>query len=164
MGDTMFMVIPEPPSGKCYATGIKGRGPNEFLRVDVQSIAPCGDGFICLDAGGRAKQVSVGDSSIAVSDVSRFNTDDGPQNGIITRDGYISANVINFDSEFVIYKGDGQPVFAVQYPEWVSVDNVKRLVAYMKNRVAYPSGHLFAAFDAYFRKCRMYDTGGNLVK
>lgn len=164
MGDTTFMVIPEPLSGKCYAAGIKGRGPNEFLRVDVQSISPCGDGFICLDAGGRAKHVSVGDSSIAVSDVSTFNTDDGPQNGIITRDGYITANVINFDSEFIIYRGDSQPVYAVQYPDWVSVDNVQRLFTYMKNMIAHPSDHLFAAFYVYFRKFRIYDTDGNLVK
>lgn len=164
MGDTTFMVIPKPFSGKCYAAGIKGRGPNEFLRVDVQSIAPCGDGFICLDAGGRAKRVSIGDSSIVVSDVSTFNTEGCPQNGIITRDGYISANLMNDGSEFVIYKGDGQPVSAVQYPEWASVDKLRLPFAYIKNMIAHPSGHLFAVFYVYFRKFRIYDTDCHLVR
>ncbi len=163
-GDTLFTVIPEPLSGKCYAAGIKGRGPNEFIGVDVQSIAPCGGGFVCLDSGGRVKRISVGDSSIEVADVSAFNTADCPQNGIIIPYGYITANVMNDFSEFILYRKDEGPDYAGQYPDWVSVDNVQLPFAYMKNMIAQPSGHLFAAFYVYFRKFRIYDTDGNLVK
>jgi len=163
-GDTLFTIIPNPLSGKCYSAGLKGRGPKEFIDIDVQSLSPCDEGFVCLDSDGKVKHVFVADNHIEVTEVAEFKYSNSPLNGIMTSEGYVSANIVNNRSEFIIYQGDDRPLYAGEYPKWASVDNEELPFAYMKNMIAHPEENIFAAFYVYFRRLRILDSNGLLIK
>ncbi|MCM1177421.1 MAG: hypothetical protein NC308_01820 [Clostridium sp.] len=163
-GDTLFTVIPDPLSGKCHGARLKGRGPGEFIDIDVQSIAPCKDGFICLDADGKVKQVDLSGKGIKVTGTRGFKSSNQPQNGVVTSNGYVSANVTSDKSEFIIYNGSDRPLYAGEYPDWTDASKEELPFVYMKNMVARPSGERFAAFYVFFRKLRIIDNNGAIVK
>ena len=72
-GDDVFVLIDISQGGKCSVIGRKGRGPKEFVGVDVQSIKPVDGGFICMDAGGKEKRISLdGDIEIETASSATF--------------------------------------------------------------------------------------------
>lgn len=157
-----FVLVDMSDGGNCTVIGRKGRGPGEFTGVDVQSLKPADDGFICMDAGGKVKKVCLkGEIDIRTTSSTTFGH---PQNGIFVGDKFISANVVNTESEYIVYSPDSEsPRFVSEYPDWTGDTEQPLPFTYMKNMTAHPDGELFASFYVYFRKFRIYDADGNLL-
>lgn len=115
--DDTFVLVDLSDGGNCTVIGRKGRGPGEFTGVDVQSLKPADDGFICMDAGGKVKKVCLkGEIDIRTTSSTTFGH---PQNGIFVGDKFISANVVNTESEYIVYSPDSEkPLFVSEYPDW----------------------------------------------
>ena len=65
----LFTVFHLPFDGKGYRTGHTGRGPDEFLRIDIRSIVPDGDGFQVADNGDMTvKSVKFDAGQVRVTD------------------------------------------------------------------------------------------------
>ena len=160
--DDTFVLVDLSDGGNCTVIGRKGRGPKEFTGVDVQSLRPVDEGFICMDAGGKIKKVCLeGEIDVHTTSSTTFGH---PQNGIFTGDKFISANVVNTESEYIVYSQDSEkPRFISEYPDW-TVDKSQPLpFVYMKNMAAHPTKELFASFYVYFRRFRIYDAAGNIL-
>ena len=164
MGDEVFVLLDNPVSGECRTIGLRGRGPGEFMDVDIQSLQSTDDGFVCMDAGGYKKEVTIiGDEIEVVS--TRIPTLGHPQNGILINDDvYVSANVENEESEYILYYGnEKEPSFVSEYPEWTHDQSYPSAFVYMKNMVSHPTKELMASFYVYFRKLRILRTDGDVL-
>lgn len=159
-GDDVFVLIDVSQGGKCSVIGRKGRGPREFAGVDVQSIKPVDGGFICMDAGGKVKRINL-DEDIEIETASSA-TFGHPQNGVFVGDEFIGANVVNGESEYIVYSSDSSR-FVSEYPDWTGDKTQPLPFLYMKNMVAHPDKGLFASFYVYFRKIRIYDADGDIL-
>ena len=161
-GDDVFVLIDVSQGGKCSVIGRKGRGPSEFAGVDVQSIKPVDGGFVCMDAGGKVKRINLnGDIEIETASSATFGQ---PQNGVFVGDEFIAANVVNGESEYIVYPSDsGRACFVSEYPDWTGDKTQPLPFLYMKNMIAHPDKGLFASFYVYFRKIRIYDADGNVL-
>lgn len=162
MGDEVFVTLDSPLDGNCRLLGLKGRGPQEFINVDVQSLKPIKDGFMCIDQGGLIKVIQLfGDFNVSSK---KINTFGHPQNGVFVQDTFIAANVNNDDSEYIRYQIDSERLDnLLSYPKWTNNDEITPQFAYLKNMVAHPYENKFAAFYAYFRKVRIIDSDGNIL-
>lgn len=160
-GDDVFVLVDITDGGKCQVIGKKGRGPDEFIGVDVQSIQPIDDGFICMDAGGKIRKVFLGD--MVKTTTARTSTYGHPQNGVFTGNRFIAANVMDLQSEYLAYSEDsGKPQPLSEYPDWTGDAGQAMPFVYMKNMAAHPTEGMFASFYVYFRKLRILDSDGNL--
>lgn len=161
-GDEVFVALDNPSSGNSRVIGLKGRGPLEFLNVDVQSFQPIDGGFICIDEGGIVKRVRLSDEISITTEI--IDTHGNPRNGILMNDSYITANMNGSESEFIRYtKGADDYVTFQPYPEWIENTELTLPLVYVKNMVAHPTEDKFAAFYAYFRKCRIIKTNGVIL-
>ncbi|MBQ8811570.1 MAG: hypothetical protein IJZ70_04590 [Bacteroidales bacterium] len=163
-GDDVFVLLDNPLSGKCRTIGRRGRGPGEFMEVDIQSLKSTDDGFLCMDAGGYKKEVTITGDEVKVVSM-QIPTFGHPQNGIlIDGDVYISANVMNDESEYILYYGnETEPSFVSEYPEWTHDQSQPSAFVYMKNMVSHPTKELMASFYVYFRKLRILRTDGDVL-
>ena len=161
-GDDVFVLIEISQGGKCSVIGRKGRGPKEFVGVDVQSIKPVDGGFICMDAGGKEKRISLdGDIEIETASSATFGH---PQNGVFVGDEFIAAIVVNGESEYIVYSSESEkPRFVSEYPDWTGDKTQSLPFLYMKNMISHPDKGLFASFYVYFRKIRIYDADGDIL-
>lgn len=162
-GDDVFVLVDPEDNGKCGVIGRIGRGPNEFIGVDVQSLKPVSDGFVCMDAGGKVKKVTMGDKvEVSASDIETFGY---PQNGVFVGKDFVSVNVMDSESEYVLCsEGAEKPRPLSDFPDWTSDDGQPLPFVYMKNMVAHPTKDIFASFYVYFRKIRIMDTEGEILK
>lgn len=157
-GDTLFSIFSDPHSGHYTNIGIKGRGPNEFIQIDVRSLLGTNEGFLCMDAGGLKKEVVIDRDKINVLSSSMINTQRHPQNGIFVDNGYLSVNLTNEDTEFVLYKyTDNEPEYLCVYPEWGGNNREMKAFTYMKHILKHPTENKVASLYAKFRKIRILD-------
>lgn len=160
--DTLFTVFDMNQEMDVLRVGYKGRGPDEFLNIDVRSICVDDRGFICMDAGGVCKSVTLKNDHIVITGRRNFSLNGYPQNGIFTSRGYLAMNVGEEDSEFILY--DTLSSVAVgKYPLWSSDESVPNPFLYIKQMACSPSGDKVAIFYSYFRRFRVLDAGGNLI-
>lgn len=157
-GDTLFSIFGNPLSGEYINAGIKGRGPNEFINVDIRSIIGSDAGFVCMDAGGLKKEVAIENDVLTVISSSKIDTQMHPQNGIFVEDGYLSVNVVNDESEFILYRHDGKaPDYLSDYPEWAADNGEMKAFTYLKHAVRHPDENKTVSLYAKFRKLRILD-------
>ena len=161
-GDDMLIEIDCSTSYQQRIIAKKGRASNEFVNIDVQSFKPTKGGFICMDAGGKVKNVSI-DNRITINS-EQIPTWGNPQNGIIVNSSFISANVVNDNSEYICYnKSLDSPDYFSKYPNWTECSEIPLAFLYMKNMVSHPTEDKFAAFYVNFRKVRILNLMGDLL-
>ena len=165
-GDTLFSIFSDPISGQYTNTGIKGRGPNEFMHVDARSLVGTNDGFLCMDVGGLKKEAVIDGDKISVLSSSMINTQRQPQNGIFVNNGYLSMNVANENTEFILYKyKDNEPEYLCAYPEWGVKNGEMKAFTYIKHILKHPKENKVASLYANFRKIRILDINkGNTIE
>ena len=160
-GEDVFIMLDISCGGNFEVIGKRGRGPNEFMSVDVQSLKPIDGGFMCMDAGGRVCKIKIADDVDVVKE--QMSTFGHPQNGLILQDDFVAANLVSDEAEFVRYSRNvSEPRYFAEYPDWTDDDGQPLPFVYMKNMAAHPTRNLFAAFYAYFRKFRIFDADGCL--
>ena len=160
-GDDVLISINISDDIQQKVIGRKGRGPKEFTSIDVQSLKPTNNGFVCMDAGGKLNEVIMGDDIEITS--RHISTYGHPQNGIILKSGFLSANIVNENSEYIFYTEDSdEPAFLFDYPDWTEDKAQPLSFTYMKNMVSHPTEDKFAAFYINFRKLRILDSQGKL--
>lgn len=164
-GDTLFSIFSDPLSGHYTNIGIKGRGPNEFIHIDVRSIVGTNEGFVCMDVGGLKKEVVIDGDKINVLSSSKINTRKHPQNGIFVENGYLSMNLANEEAEFILYKyTDNEPEYLCAYPEWGDYNGEMKAFTYIKHTLKHPAENKVASLYANFRKIRILDINeGNTI-
>lgn len=165
-GDTLFSIFGNPISGEYINAGIKGRGPNEFMNVDIRSIIGSDEGFVCMDAGGLKKEVAIDNNVLTVRSSSKIDTQMHPQNGIFVDGGYLSMNVVNDASEFILYRYDGKaPDYLSDYPGWTADNEEMKAFTYLKHVVRHPTENKTVSLYAKFRKLRILDVNkGNTIE
>ena len=100
--DNLFTVFPLPFTGHSYAAGRTGRGPDEFIRIDVRSIVPYGDVFKVADADGMLKEVAIDSGRVDVISKTKMNLNQ-PYNGAFEmKDCYINMNLADEKYEYAI--------------------------------------------------------------
>ena len=163
----LFTVFPLPFDGKGYRTGHTGRGPDEFLRIDIRSIVPDGDGFWVADNGDMTvKSVKLDAGQVRVTDRKKIDSSSGFNGMFEMEDCYINMNVFSDEYEYMVYdKQTGQSRGIIPYPDWYKGTEEWAPVSYYMNfGIPRPSGDLFAIFYAYFRKIQIADTEGRILK
>lgn len=94
----------------------------------------------------------------------------GATNGFysLANQKYLTLSHINDEHEFVIYGGEGaDPLLMKTYPTWAThgVDKPhQRFMTYIKDCVVHPEGGKFAAFYSRFKRFRMFDDAGHLLR
>ena len=163
----LFTVFHLPFDGKGYRTGHTGRGPDEFLRIDIRSIVPDGDGFWVADNGDMTvKSVKLDAGQVRVTDRKKIDSSSGFNGMFEMEDCYINMNVFSDEYEYMVYdKQTGQSRGIIPYPDWYKGTEEWAPVSYYMNfGIPRPSGDLFAIFYAYFRKIQIADTEGRILK
>lgn len=163
--DKLFTVFPLPFTGHSYAAGCTGRGPDEFIRIDVRSIVPYGDVFKVADADGMLKEVAIDSGRVDVISKTKMNLNQ-PYNGAFEmKDCYINMNQADEKYEYVISdKKTGEMSHVCPYPDWASAGSSANIATYMKYTVPHPDGDRLAAFYTYFRKVRIIDQSGKILR
>ena len=165
--DKLFTVFPLPFTGHSYAAGRTGRGPDEFLRIDIRSIVPDGDGFQVADNGDMTvKSVKFDAGQVRVTDRKKIDSSSGFNGMFEMADCYINMNVFSDEYEYMVYdKQTGKSRGIIPYPDWYKGTEEWAPVSYYMNfGIPRPSGDLFAIFYAYFRKIQIADTEGRILK
>ena len=118
--DVFFQVYNLPFDGSFYATGFKGRGPNEFISPDVQSMIPCNGGFRMADTDGSINTVTLTDSSAFISSKEYVDTKGSHLNGMIPlKDSYLNVSMYGDKYEYVVYDLlNDESRFVSPYPDW----------------------------------------------
>lgn len=65
-GPNVFQIFPLPLDGSSFGAGFKGRGPNEFLQIDRNSLQVKGEGIQLADADGSIKLVKFCNDKVSV--------------------------------------------------------------------------------------------------
>lgn len=164
--DVFFQVYKLPFDGSFYATGPKGRGPNEFISPDVQSMIPCNGGFRMADSDGSINTVTLTDSSAFISSKAYVDAKGSPLNGMIPlKDSYLNVNMYGDKYEYVVYDIlNDESRLVSPYPDWGGAEEAPLLFTYMKNLAGKPEGDRFAAFYVNFRAVRFFDYSGKVIK
>lgn len=165
----LFVFFRLPLDGKGASAGYAGRGPDEFIHIDVRSIVPCSAGFMAADADGVIKRVRIDSMKRSLRVVEKMPVPVGKEipNGLIEMEDYcLNYNLNDEIYEYVRYDKetwDRMPV--CEYPGWGNNDDVElNIFRYMKNIAVHPSGSKFAACYAYYPKIRILDQSGKVEK
>lgn len=164
----LFTVFRLPLDGYGTAAGYAGRGPDEFVHIDVRSITPCSGGFRAADAAGVIKRIRIDSVGLSVKVVEKVPVPVNKEipNGLVELADYcLNYNLNDEIYEYVRYdKETWERVPVCEYPKWENDDEGLNIFRYMKNIAVHPSGSRFAACYAYYPKIRILDQTGKIEK
>lgn len=169
--DTIFDVFHLPECNFLYSCGYKGEGPNDFLGVDRRSMVATPNGFKVLFQHNQVlKEVSVDEHKIWIDKKRNkaFKLDQNPINGFLPVNDSVYVYWSGFEKETeynVVNYNTNQTISVSSYPKWTTAEKEEnKLFTYVKNSVASPDGRMFASFYGYFKRFRIYNDQGQLLK
>lgn len=168
--DSIFDVFSLPECNYLFSAGYKGEGPNDFMDVDRRLFVPTKNGFkVFFQSHKELKEVQFRDKSIEVvkDSILKFEIDQYPVNGFTPLNDSIFIYWSGFgkETEYDLLNRNTKEIIPFSpYPEWAKQENAERLFTYIKNMTVKPDGKGFAAFYGYFKRFRIYDDKGNLLK
>lgn len=168
--DSIFDVFSLPECNYLFSSGYKGEGPNDFLDVDRRLFVPGKNGFkVFFQSHKELKEVRFREKSLEIIKDStlKFEIDQYPVNGFtpLNDSTYIYWSGFEKETEYdLLHKHTKEAIPFSPYPQWTKQENADRLFTYIKNMTAKPDGKRFAAFYGYFKRFRIYDDKGNLIK
>lgn len=147
--------------------GQQGQGPDDFNRPSSTFFIPKGNGFTAIDYP-FFRHIEIEGEQLKVVEKDTIKTPMGlPPNNYSKIDDnvYCITNIDqNRSHEFILFDKEGEhPVWKSPYPKWA---NVKELpfITYGSFVVANPDLKRFIVFYGYFRRVRMFDSKGDLLK
>ncbi len=169
--DTIFDVFKLPECGYLFAAGGKGEGPDDFFDIDRRSFIPTDKGFKVFFQGHKAlKEVEIHENTVEIvqEKTLKFDIDQYPVNGftLINDTSYIYWSGLKTETEYDLLNTKTQERKSFSpYPGWCKSElKEDKMFTYVKNVTVKPNGKMFAAFYGYFKKFRIYDCQGNLLK
>lgn len=167
----LFDVFKLPDCDYYCSAGKRGEGPNDFLFLDPRSFHTTENGFKVIESGTHLlKTVELRQKELIVATVDKAVVGRAAINGFFSlSDGrYLSYGNIGDANEFVIIDSNSGTCSKFgSYPEWVVMDvnqNHERFVTFLKNCVPHPTGEKFAVFYVRFKRLRIYDSSGVLLR
>jgi len=153
-----------------WGGGQRGRGPNEFVRSPIlRSFIPEGNGFSCICTP-LVKHVSIEEGQFRVvrqEELQILNNFGANNYSKIAENVYCVSNIdISQLYEFVLFDKDGtNPKWVSPFPNWTNVDEQSQLLlTYTSTVVANPQLERFIVFYAYFKRVRLFDSKGKMLK
>ena len=165
--DTLFSFWKLPQCDYLFSAGRKGKGPNEFLTLD-RSFVATPEGFKTFEiASNRIKYISVDvEGDFRVTQAQQLDTDRMGLNRFLFLTDSSYCFVSNKEEyEYTLLNKHSLKDFSA-YPEGILEKKKEEMnrFAYNKLTIAHPSGEKFAAFYAYLKLCRIYNSRGELLK
>lgn len=166
--DTMFSFWKIPECDYLFKAGYRGEGPDDFLMLDkvfqetqygfkTFEIASNKVKEIAMEPNGTFRVVSAKQLNVAQRGLNRFL--------FLADDSYCFVSDEE-DYEYVLLDKDGAVQYFGSYPEGLLEKNAEDLNRFVYNKltVSNPKGDKFAAFYAYVKLCRIYNSKGKLLK
>lgn len=151
---------------KGYYFGPKGRGPQDFIKIDPKSLRLLGDdSFEVFDAGKMKKVILNTSGAVVESSPVSGKWLNLPLNGIQRfGDGFVDITMIatpdSEETEFTVFDDNGNITgYLGKYPTWASDESVSEALAYIKVFATSPDGQHLAAFYGHFYKARFFKNG-----
>ncbi len=169
--DTLFNVFNINNFQHIYNDGVRGGGPNEFMTIAPHYFLPTDKGFKVLFAETNdINEYTVTESKIILEKKDNLKIERKGINGLtfFKDEQYIMTSNFNSDHEYEILDNkNGQITEMGLYPKETndtSLKDIGRYTLYLKNGVAHPNGTYFASFYLNFKRMRIYDKKGNMIK
>ena len=153
--------------------GRRGRGPDEFVTPpNVRSFIVEGNGFNCISTP-FTYMVHIEDNDLRIvrheSELDITLRSFGSNNfAKVAEDVYCVSNAnLGKNYEFVLFDKKGENARWVSpYPNWANVNlsEGQGFLTYVSTVVANPELKRFIVFYAYFRRVRMFDSEGKMIK
>lgn len=171
MKDSIFDIFSLPECTYLFSTGYKGEGPNDFFDIDRRLFVPTSNGFkLFFQTHKELKQVAFREKSLEIIKDStlKFDIDQSPVNGFtpLNDTTYIYWSGFDKETEYDLLNTEIQETMQFSpYPNWTEIKLPEdKLFSYIKNMAVRPDGKMFAAFYGYFKRFRVYDHKGILLK
>lgn len=167
--DTLFSFWKLPECRFLFSAGVRGNGPEDFLVLD-RTFCPTEKGFEVFEiATGRVKglEVDTVTGSLKLSSVWKVEGGQRALNRFLfLKDGRYCCVSDDEAHEYLLLDSAGVVKYFGDYPEGLLPEEkgTPKRFTYNKLTVAAPSGKKFAAFYAYAKLCRIYDSEGRLLK
>lgn len=166
--DTMFSFWKLPECRYLFRAGSRGEGPNDFLMLD-RTFQEMSDGFKAFEiASNKVKEVAV--DSVGTFKVVSLKQLEVEQRGLnrflfLKNDSYCFISDKE-EYEYALLDKDGTVHYFGNYPEGLLEKKEEELNRFVYNKltIANPQGDKFAAFYAYIKLCRIYNSKGELLK
>jgi hypothetical protein len=170
--DTIFDFFLLPNCNYQFSAGIKGGGPDDFsTMIDLFYFAPTIKGFnVFFTEKGIYREVEIDKRSKNIYTVNnkRLKFEQLPVQGFhpLGNDRIVYMSGFEKKSEFSIFDSKtNKTIFLSPYPKWTGreLEN-DRMFTYVKGIVPKPDGEMFAAFYVYFKRWRIYNNEGMLIR
>lgn len=167
--DTLFSFWKLPECKYLFSAGIRGDGPADFQMLD-RAFRPTVQGFDAFEiATSRVKELAVDTACGSLRLLSTRQLDGGQRalNRFLFLEGGRYCCVADDDEhEYLLLDSAGTVKPFGDYPKDLlpEEEGTPKRFTYNKLTVAAPSGKKFAAFYAYVKLCRVYDSEGRLLK
>ena len=150
--------------------GQRGRGPNEFIPPpNLRYFIAEGNGFSCISTP-FIKHISIEGGQFRVVKQEELQTlyALGSNNySKIAENVYCVSNISSKPYEFVLFDKEGaNPKWVSPYPNWTDVDERDEhpMFTYINTVVANPKLKQFIVFYGYFKRVRLFDSEGKMLK
>lgn len=170
--DTIFSFFELPSCRFVEGKGLKGRGPNELLNVNPQTISTKDNGLSLYDSGtATIKRISFDNGFKIIESIPLHSSTHSPF-GIncfieLGDDIFCFLNDAEKDTEYVLQNNiTGSKEEFGLYPNLTNnyADPVERMFTYLKGNAAKPDQSLFVSFYHYFKFFRIFNANGEILK
>jgi hypothetical protein len=171
--DTIFSVFSYPDFEYLFSDGVYGNGPEDFQRITEVNFHSSKNGFSVFFPGLNVyREIIIDDlnKKLKVLKDYKYQLPGGgiPQKFTQLDDSlfvYINGNSMD-DNAFYLFDATNNEVNGVSlYPHWVeSVNGEPNFSIYNSGILPKPDGSKFAAFYCNFKRWRLFDGEGNLLK
>lgn len=166
--DTLFSFWKLPECSYLFQAGTKGQGPNDFLMLD-RTFQPTQQGFKAFEiATNRVKEVTVkptGEFNVTLT--KQLNVEQQGLNRFLflENDSYCFVSDRE-EYEYALLSREESIHYFSDYPQnlLTAEEGTPNRFTYNKLVVSHPEGNKFAAFYAYVKLCRIYNSQGELLK
>jgi hypothetical protein len=173
MTDTLFSVFSYPDFKYLFSDGVFGNGPDDLPRTIDKDFQVSSKGFNVFFSGINIyREIEIDDVNKKLKTIKehkyQFQNGGVPQRFTQLGDSrfiYLKGNPMD-DAEFFLFDVTRNTVAgSTPYPQWAEgLTGEPNFSIYLSSKVAKPDGNKFAAFYAHFKRWRIFDSEGNLLK
>lgn len=170
--DTVFNIFNLPDFEYISSLGLRGEGPNDFNNIDRRLFIPTKKGFkLFFQMQNTLKEVIIEENKLVVDNINNkhFDIEEIPANGFLPLNDSLYCYWSGFgkETEYTMLNSNTNETYSFSpYPQWDTLKSADedKMFTYVKNSVVKSDGTMFASFYGYFKRFRIYDYKGNLLK
>ncbi|MBR3625304.1 MAG: hypothetical protein IKN48_03005 [Bacteroidaceae bacterium] len=168
--DSVFYIYNLPGCEFAFKDGIKGPGPNDIGNLNFRTFSSYGADFRVLSSSDmKVHQYGIDGNHV----VDRHNATPLPASLAVNSFSFVGDSLFvcmgdyegGYELELHNMSGTKSMPFS-QIPQWhgYDADPNELMFIYFKNTIGKPDGSMFAAFYAYWKRFRIYDDQGALIR